>query len=129
MHYEEWSASRFAAALGALEDAGLTQSRLARLAGVHRSQVNRWSRGENRPGYDPVRRLAVATWRQHPGIARELVEASGYPWAEPAATEPPIPPDVLRVISRYYSPDQQREVIEKLGEVGPPEGDEAAGPA
>src|ERR1700761_7362903 len=101
MHTEEWSGARVAAALAALGDAGIQQARMARMAGVNRSQVNRWSRGENRPGYTPVRKLALAVWHKHPGIARELVEASGYPWTEPEELpEPVIPPDVLEVIRK-----------------------------
>lgn len=93
------------------------------MAGVNRSQVNRWSRGENRPSHDAVRRLAAAVWREHPRLARELVEASGYPWTEPAAVpKPSIPADVLAVIRKRYSPEQQREVIEMLESLsGPPE--------
>ena len=122
MHYPEWSASRVAAALAKLGDSGIPQTRLARMAGVNRSQVNRWSRGENRPGYDPVRRLAVALWQKQPEIARELVEASGYPWTEPDAVPepPPIPPDVLAVIRQRYNEKQQAEIIEMLTELAAP---------
>ena len=84
MHYEDWSAARIAAALARLEDAGYSQPGMARLADVSQSTVNRWSRGKVQPGYAAVRKLAVAVWRKHPGIARELVEASGYAWAEPS---------------------------------------------
>lgn len=100
MHTEDWSGTRVAAALARLGDAGYPQSRLARMAGVNRSQVNRWSRGENRPGHDAVRRLAAAVWREHPDVARELVEASGYAWAEPADAERSPPPARLREETR-----------------------------
>lgn len=119
MRNEEWSASRIAAALARLEDTGLSQPEMARQAGVSQSTVNRWSRGKVRPGYDAVRRLAVAVWRKQPELARELVEASGYPWAEPDAAPdpPPIPADVLEVIRKNYDPDEQAEIIEMLTEL------------
>jgi transcriptional regulator with XRE-family HTH domain len=112
MHYEEWSGTRVAAALARLGDSGYTQSRLARMAGVNRSAINRWSRAENRPGYDAVRRLAVAVWRAHPDIARELVEASGYPWQEPAELppEPLVDPEVAEII-RHRHPGLAEEYI------------------
>jgi transcriptional regulator with XRE-family HTH domain len=88
---------------------------MARLAGVNRSQVNRWSRGENRPGYDPVRSLAAAVWRKHPDLARELVEASGYAWAEP---KDPPPPDVLTEELGQDTADRVRRELAKRGEAG-----------
>jgi transcriptional regulator with XRE-family HTH domain len=107
-----------AAALAALSDAGITQSRMGRLAGVNRSQVNRWSRGENRPGYDPVRRLAAALFPQFPVLAEELVEASGYAWAEPGdAPARTIPPKVLTAIEESYDPEKQARIIEMLEEI------------
>lgn len=119
MHIEEWSASRVAAVLASLKDAGITESRLARMAGVNRSQVNRWSRGENRPGYDAARRLAVAVYRDHPDLARELVAASGYVWAEPQDVpepDPLVPQEVLEVLERVYKgePEQLREAVRAL---------------
>lgn len=112
MRSEEWSASRIAAALGKLEDTGQTQPKMARLAGVSQSTVNRWSRGRVRPGYDAVRRLAAAVWRQHPDLARELVEASGYAWAEPdPATLPLIAPEVEADIRRLAESDEEAELL------------------
>lgn len=93
---EEWSGTRVAAALARLEDAGYPQPGMAALARVSQSTVNRWGHGKVRPGHDPVRRLALAIWRERPGLARELVEASGYVWAEPAAEDLPPPPKRLR---------------------------------
>lgn len=115
MHYPEWSASRVAAALAELADSGMPQSRLARLAGVNRSQINRWSRGENRPGYDPVRRLAAGIWRTHPRLAKELVVASGYAWAEPVDAPEPDP------LADYFGEEKAarlRRVLSKRGEAG-----------
>lgn len=107
-----------AAAIARLKDAGMNESRIARLAGVGRSTVNRWARGANRPEHDPVRRLAANVFHGHPDLARELVEASGYPWAEPteAPQPPPIPPEVLDYIrnSGRYDREQQEFLIETL---------------
>ena len=118
MRNEDWSATRIAAALAKLEDAGHSQPAMARLAGVSQSTVNRWSRGKVQPGYTAVRKLAVALWRKQPELARELVEASGYPWAEPteAPQPPPIPPEVLDYIrnSGRYDREQQEYLIETL---------------
>ena len=115
MHYEEWSGTRVAAALARLGDAGYPQSRLARMAGVNRSQVNRWSRAENRPGYDAVRKLAAGLWRAHPDLARELVEASGYAWSEPpeAPPEPLVDPEVAEMLRRRY-PGEADDLIAEL---------------
>lgn len=116
MHNEEWSGTRVAAVLALLKDAGYTQSKMAKLAALgDRSTVNRWSRGENRPGPDAVRRLALAVWPRHPDLARELVEASGYPWVDPPdVPEPLIPPEVLAALESAYADDPEllRRVIE-----------------
>lgn len=114
-----WSGARLAAAIARLKDAGMTESQIARAAGVGRSTVNRWARGANRPDHDAIRRLGGAAFRRYPDLARELVEASGYAWAEPSAAPgpPPVPPEVLAVIRRNYPPEQQREVIAMLEEL------------
>lgn len=120
MHTEEWSGSRVSAALALLKDAGYSQSRMAGLAGVgDRSTINRWSRGENRPGPDAVRRLAAAVWPRQPDLARELVEASGYPWVEPQPE--PVPeldddPETLERLRRAYrdDPGKVRQVAQAL---------------
>jgi transcriptional regulator with XRE-family HTH domain len=122
---QQWSAGRLAAAIAKLEDAGNPQPKMARMAGVSQSTLNRWARGQVRPGPDVVRRLADALWRRYPDLARELVEASGYPWIEPEpAPEPePIPDDVMAFIreSGRYSPEQQAEIITMLQQLnGPP---------
>jgi transcriptional regulator with XRE-family HTH domain len=110
-----WSGPRIAAAIARLKDTGMNESQIARTAGVGRSTVNRWARGANRPDHDPIRRLADAAFRRHPDTARELVEASGYAWAEPveAPGPPPVPPDVLAVIQEHY-PDRQDEILRML---------------
>ena len=115
MHYEDWSAARIAAALAGLEDAGYSQPNMARLASVSQSTVNRWRRGKVQPGYAAVRKLAVAVWRKHPALARELVEASGYAWAEP--TDAPET-DVLADEFGEENAARLRRVFEKRGETG-----------
>ncbi len=51
----------FAARLAALRTAaGLTQYRLAALAGVHRGYLAELERGEKQPSWDVVKRLADA---------------------------------------------------------------------
>jgi len=132
MRNEDWSATRIAAALAKLEDAGRSQPEMARLAGISQSTVNRWSRGKVQPGYGAVRKLAVAVWPRYPDLARELVEASGYAWAEPSAAPepPPIPPEVLAAVRKNYPPEQQAEVIAMLRELtAPPSAGESAPPA
>jgi hypothetical protein len=86
------------------------------MAEVNRSQVNRWGRGENRPGYDAARRLALAVYRDHPDLARELVEASGYPWSEPQDLPEPEPapdlardePELYEALFRAYDGDEKK---------------------
>lgn len=109
---EEWSGPRVAAVLARLEDAGYSQSRISRLARIGQATISRWSRGENRPNYDGVRRLAVAVWGQHPDLAQELVEASGYPWTKPPEPppEPLVDPEVAAII-RQRHPELAEEHI------------------
>lgn len=114
MPNEEWSGARVAAALARLEDAGYPQSRMARLTGVSQSTINRWGRGIVRPGYDAIRRLAAGVFRPHPDIARELVEASGYAWAEPQLPPEPLVAPELAASLRKYAPEQADRIIADL---------------
>lgn len=109
--HNEWSADRVAATLARLEDAGYPQPEMARLAGVSQSTVNRWSRGKVQPGYGTATRLAAAVWRRQPQLARELVEASGYAWAEP--TGEPEPVDVLAEVWGKDIADRVRKEVRK----------------
>lgn len=123
-----WSGPRVAAAIGRLKEAGMSEQRIAKLAGASRATANRWARGANRPDHDSVRRLAAAVWRRHPDVARELVEASGYAWADPdelPEPEPAISPALLAAIRRDIDPADQQRVIDALertlrGEPQPP---------
>lgn len=89
---------------------------MTRLSGANRSTIYRWmSGGDGQPDYDLVNRLAAAIWRREPELARELVEASGYAWAEPAdAPEPAIPPKALAAIREHFDPEDQPFMIEAL---------------
>jgi transcriptional regulator with XRE-family HTH domain len=121
MQNEEWSAARIGAALAKLEDAGHSQPKMAEMAGISQSTVNRWIRGKVQPGYSAVRKLAVAVWRRHPDVARELVEASGYAWAEPQDVPEPVPeldddPETLDALRSAYrdAPEMVREAARAL---------------
>lgn len=113
---EEWSATRVAAVLTQLDEAGYPQSQLARMAGVSQPTISRWRQGKVRPGHDAAQGLALATWRRHPVQARELVEASGYRWTEPPEPEPEplVDPEVAAILRRRY-PDDAAELIAELG--------------
>lgn len=110
--------ARQAAALTAVEATGLSKSDIAKIAGIHRSQASRWFSGDQRPSYDRVMRLANYLRREHPGLADELIAATGYgpPGAEP---EPPIDPDVLKALKRAYrdDPEKLQEAILAIAEV------------
>lgn len=79
-----------------LEDTGLSQRGLARLAGVSESQVSRWLHGDTQPKYETVQALATALARDYPGLAGvvpDLFAAAGYE----GANLPPDPrPDIVR---------------------------------
>ena len=132
MPNEEWSGDRVAAALARLEGAGYPQSRMARLAGVSPSTINRWGRGRVRPGYDAARRLAAATWHRHPAEARELVEASGYAWSQPSAPppEPLVAPELAAELRRRHPEDAEYVIAElerrRAERLGEPRGGQAS---
>src|SRR5215469_9063524 len=88
-----WQPRRLADAFGAVSDTGLTRSDIARIAGVHRSQVSRWFRGEQRPGYDSAMLIAGYLRQQHPDLADEFTAAAGYGGpVDPASRPDPVPP-------------------------------------
>lgn len=114
----DWSPGPLRDALAAMQEEGYTQGDIARLSGVNRSQVNRWARGENRPTYDRALQLARHIGRRHPAVAAQFMTASGYTWAgdtEPEP-EPAIPPDLMAVIRRTLSPEEQERAIAALNE-------------
>src|SRR5258708_6163626 len=83
--------ARLAAVFNAMTDAGLSKSDIAKIAGVHRSQVSRWFTGETRPTYHTAMRLAAGiTHDGHRELADEFVIAAGYggPAALPPEPEP-----------------------------------------
>jgi transcriptional regulator with XRE-family HTH domain len=85
----------------ARQEARLTQARLAGELGVHKNTVADWEKGK----YFPDRHWAALNKLLHinlrpPGAAESRPE--------------PIPDEVLQVIRKYYTPEQQREAIETL---------------
>lgn len=112
---QSWDRSRVIAVLAAIRDAGISVPVMSRRSGVTRSTIYRWMAGEVQPDYGKVYGLAYAVHPRYPGLARDLVEASGYAWAEPEeAPEPPrVPPDVLAIIQEHY-PDRQDEILGML---------------
>jgi transcriptional regulator with XRE-family HTH domain len=119
-----WQSARQAAAFAAAERTGLTKSDIARIAGVHRSQVSRWVSGEQRPSYDRAMRLAAYLRQGHADLADELVAAAGYDGSAEQGPDSAVPAEVLAVIRKNYPPDQQREAIEMLERLSGPHGTE-----
>ncbi|GAA4100729.1 helix-turn-helix domain-containing protein [Nonomuraea soli] len=82
MHSTTWDREKFGEILKKIgERAQLSPAEIAELAGRSRSQVNRWTRSENQPGYDALRRFADNLARDFPDLAplgAELLEAAGY---------------------------------------------------
>jgi hypothetical protein len=61
-----------------------------------------------------VQLLAARIWPRYPDVARELVEASGYPWREPDdEPEPLVDPEVAAILRRRY-PEDAAEFIAEL---------------
>lgn len=118
--------ARQAAAFAAVERTGLTKTDIGKIAGVHRSQVSRWVSGEQRPSYERTMRLADHLKRDRPELAEELIAATGYGPVE-RGLDSTVPPDVLALIRKRYNPDQQREIIAKLEELGGGAPGEASG--
>jgi len=108
--HEEWSKARVIAALAALDDAGLGRRKLSEIAGVDHSTIGRWARGRVKPDYSRVRRLALGVWHSHPQLARELVEASGYPWADPTEAEAPPPTPLEELFGADGAEDVRRKI-------------------
>ena len=110
-----WDGARLSAAVAALKDTGMTEAAIARMAGASRASANRWARGTHRPDHDPIQRLALRVYARFPGVARELVEASGYAWAEP----PELPPaDVLADELGQDTAEKVRRELARRGEAG-----------
>lgn len=110
--HETWDATRVMAVLATVKDNGMSVREMTQLSGANRSTIYRWMSGaEGQPDYDLVNRLARAIWRRHPDLARELVEASGYAWAEP--TGEPEPVDVLAEVWGKDIADRVRSEVRK----------------
>lgn len=85
------------------------------MAHVNRATIYRWIGGEVTPDWIPVRTLAWAVFPRQPDLARELVEASGWPWQEPPepAPEPLVAPELAESLRRY-APDDAEDIIAEL---------------
>ena len=125
--HRTWHGVRVSEILATLRDNGVSVRKMTQMSGANRSTIYRWmSGGDGQPDYDLVTRLARAIWRQHPDLARELVEASGYAWAEPdpdSEPEPAISPALLEAIRKEVDPADQERVIDALERTlrgGPP---------
>jgi AcrR family transcriptional regulator len=110
-----WDRTRVIAVLVELRDNGITVQQMSKMAGVTRATIYRWIGGEVTPDWIPVRTLAWAIWPRYPNQARELVEASGWPWQEPPEPEPEplVDPEVAEILRRRY-PDEADELIAEL---------------
>lgn len=106
-----WDRARVIAVLGTLKDDGISAQRMAKMAGVNRSTIYRWMAGEVAPEYVPVRALAWALWPRHPDLARELTEASGWPWQEPSEAERSPPPTPMEELLGTEEAEQVRRKI------------------
>lgn len=88
MRTEKWDRETFRTVLATIRDrTNLTEAGLAELAGRSRSQVNRWTRAENQPDYEPVRRLVDGLERygtEARKLGVQLLEAAGYAPPQPA---------------------------------------------
>lgn len=72
--------------------------------------------GEVQPDYGKVYSLAYAIWPRQPGLARELVEASGYAWSEPSEVLPD--PDVIAGELGEETAERLRRVLRERGAAG-----------
>lgn len=107
--------------LAALKDNGASVQKMTQWSGLHRSTIYRWMRGDKaQPDYGSVYALAAALWRRgYAAQARELVEAFGFPWAEPdpAPAPPLIDPQVEADIRRLAeSPEEAEELLAAMRE-------------
>lgn len=110
-----WDPRRVMAALSTLKDNGVSVREMTRLSGANRSTIYRWMRdGDGQPDYVLVSRLAQGIWRRWPDLARELVEASGWPWQEPdLEPEPLVAPELAEALRRHV-PDDAGDIIARL---------------
>lgn len=117
MPKEDWSPERLREAIARLEQENVKRSELQRMAGKDQTTVGRWARGERQPMYPNIRDLAWGIWRRYPRlrpVARELVEASGYPWGEPPPSDaqpPLIDPRVEADIRRLAESPEEAEAL------------------
>jgi len=62
------------------DETGMSQRKLAELAGVHHAQVSRWKSGMHRPDYESMTRLGAALRKEYPklpDLTGALIAATG----------------------------------------------------
>lgn len=109
---------RFAAVITAIEHTGKSRAEIGRMAGRDGSATTRWAKGTHMPAWSGAKALADALKREHPGLADELLAAWHFysdPAEAPAGSA--IHPEVLRVLQKHYTPEQQAQAIELLEEL------------
>ena len=99
-----WQPGRLSRVFRAIEETGLTRASIARIAGVHRSQVGRWFSGEQRPGYDTAMRIAGYLQREHPQLADEFTAAAGYGGPVEPEAGPLVSEDLERFLRSEIRP-------------------------
>lgn len=91
-----WDRDRFRDLLEEIQGrASLSDPQLAALAGRSRSQVNRWTRAEHQPTYEPLRKLVDGLERHGPEIQAlgfQLLEAAGYAPPDSGQVDDSSPP-------------------------------------
>lgn len=112
---------RLAAVIAAIENTGRTRAEIGRLAGRDGSGATRWAKGTHLPLWPAVKSLSDAIRSDNPELADSLLDAWHY-YSDPVEPGPgsSIPPEVLAVIRKNYTPEKQREAIRMLEELSAP---------
>lgn len=81
--HQDWSPAELSRLIDQITaDTGMSQRALAKIAGVHHSQISRWKSGGHQPGYDRITRLATGITEARPeidpAIIPALYRAAGY---------------------------------------------------
>lgn len=98
MRADRWNPERFRLLIKEIQErTGLGDSALGPMAGLSRSQFNRWSRAENQPSHKPLRTLYDSLIAHDPELrvpARDLLIAAGYDPPSPGLALVEVPTDV-----------------------------------
>jgi hypothetical protein len=110
-----WDRSRVIAVLARLKDDGISVEQMRKMAGAHRATIYRWMDGAVQPDWVHVRNLAWAIYPRRPDDARELIDASGWPWQDPPEPQPePLVAPELAESLRRNAPEDAEEIIAEL---------------